>query len=407
MIDEPSPRPAPKRAVVLVLAGAYWPKSESAGPNISLTGLCHALSGEFDFRILARDRPFVSSVAWAQSGVWHDHEFAKIRYCEIGRAGAQNLAAILRETNYDVLWLNGFFDREFTLPALMLRRLGRVPVRATLISPRGEFGGGALGLKAIRKRIWLALTRLGLLKDVFLHATGPHEHEDIAAACSWSRGIVDAPNIRVMIDEPRHAAARETEPGGPLRLAFLGRIARVKNLDYALDILRTVSVPARFDIIGPVSDPTYWAECLPRISALPPHVCVRHLGEITNDQVPRFMGDADMLFLPTKGENFGHAIFEALACGVPVLISDQTPWRGLAAKNAGWDLPLDAPAGFAKAIESLASATPSQRDDLRQGARALAEGWVRESDSVAATRTMLQELIAADPTFVPRRLASD
>ena len=33
--------------------------------------------------------------------------------------------------------------------------------------------------------------------------------------------------------------------------------------------------------------------------------------------------------LPTGGENFGHAIFEALSCGVPALISDRTPWRDL------------------------------------------------------------------------------
>ena len=33
----------------------------------------------------------------------------------------------------------------------------------------------------------------------------------------------------------------------------------------------------------------------------------------------------DLLFLPTKGENFGHVILESMSAGTPVLISDTTP----------------------------------------------------------------------------------
>ena len=43
----------------------------------------------------------------------------------------------------------------------------------------------------------------------------------------------------------------------------------------------------------------------------------------------------------TSGENFGHAIIEALACGCPVIISDQTPWNDLESFGAGWVIPLD------------------------------------------------------------------
>jgi glycosyltransferase involved in cell wall biosynthesis len=46
--------------------------------------------------------------------------------------------------------------------------------------------------------------------------------------------------------------------------------------------------------------------------------------------------------MPTANENFGHAIVEALLAGCPLITSDQTPWRGLAQRGAGWDLPLAA-----------------------------------------------------------------
>ncbi len=63
------------------------------------------------------------------------------------------------------------------------------------------------------------------------------------------------------------------------------------------------------------------------------------------------MRDHHILALPTQGENFGHAIFEALSEGKPVLISDQTPWRNLRPQNAGWDLDLHQPQLFSQALQ--------------------------------------------------------
>jgi glycosyltransferase involved in cell wall biosynthesis len=53
------------------------------------------------------------------------------------------------------------------------------------------------------------------------------------------------------------------------------------------------------------------------------------------------LADSHFFVLPTLGENFGHAIVEAWQSGIPVVISDRTPWRGLAQKNVGWDLALE------------------------------------------------------------------
>ena len=48
-----------------------------------------------------------------------------------------------------------------------------------------------------------------------------------------------------------------------------------------------------------------------------------------------------MLILPTRGENFGHAIVEMLAASRPVLISDKTPWIDLESLGAGYSIPLN------------------------------------------------------------------
>ncbi len=70
---------------------------------------------------------------------------------------------------------------------------------------------------------------------------------------------------------------------------------------------------------------------------------MREHGPLPPDRVAEALRANHLLFLPTRSENFGHVILEALAAGCPVLLSDRTPWRNLARAGVGWDLPLDRP----------------------------------------------------------------
>jgi len=383
---------SPTKPVVLVLMGAFWPGSDSAGPNQSLRGFCTALADAFDFRIVARDRPFGAPSRTAPVEPWTDLGFTRISYLEGRRFGAAGLGGLLRETPHDVLMMNGFFDREFTLPTLLMRRAGLVPTRPALLSPRGEFGGGALSLKAPVKQAWLAAVRLGgLLKDVRLHATSEDEAADMAARLPFAAAAAVAPNVRALFERPRATPAAK---GEPLRLAFLGRITPVKNIDYAIKALALVTSPARFDLFGPASDEAYARTCEALAAQLPPHLQVRFMGEIANADAPRVLAGYDLMFMPTLGENFGHAIFEALGAGAPVLISDRTPLRDLEARRAGFDLALDDPAAFAAAIDRIAAQTPAERARWRNGARAEAERASLQSDAVARSRAMLDAALA-------------
>jgi glycosyltransferase involved in cell wall biosynthesis len=144
-----------------------------------------------------------------------------------------------------------------------------------------------------------------------------------------------------------------------------------------------------FDIFGPANDPAYWAECEQLISRLPANVEVHYRGSIPNADVAATLAGYDLFLLPTRGENFGHAIFDALEVGLPVLISDQTPWRELERIGAGWSLPLADPDRFAATIDRMAALAPTERIALRRAARALAESSLQESDAVARMRAML------------------
>jgi hypothetical protein len=133
---------APHKPVVLVLLGCFWPGNDASGPNQSFIALATALAREFEFRVVARDREPGAATTTAPAD-WVDLGYAKARYLPVGRFGAVGLASLLRSVPHDALWLNSVYDREFTLPALAARRLGAAS-GPTLLSPRGEFGAGAL-----------------------------------------------------------------------------------------------------------------------------------------------------------------------------------------------------------------------------------------------------------------------
>lgn len=376
------------RPRVLSLLGCYWPGNEATGPNQSFRAFAAGLRDDFDICVVARDGTGISPAGWQTD------DLVPRAKLPVGPFGARGLLKLLRDTPHDILFLNGFHDREFTVPALVWRKLGLIPCVPTILSPRGEFARGALSLKPGKKRLYQRGTRLaGLTRDIWLHATADHERQDIQATGLPCRGILQAPNVRLLPDLPD--VTPPTGPG-PLRIAFLGRVSPVKNLEFALEVLARVSVPVNFDIYGPMVDQDYWTRLQTRITQLPEHIAVTAHSALPHDRVADTMATHDLFFLPTLGENFGHAINEALSSGLPALIADTTPWRGLQAAGAGWDLPLSQPALFANAIEDMARAGAEQRQAMRIAARRFAEDSFAASDAIAANRHMLHTVLDVD-----------
>jgi glycosyltransferase involved in cell wall biosynthesis len=375
-----------ERPVVLVALGCFWPGNDASGPNQSFIALATALHNEFEFRMVARDREPGAATSSAPKD-WVDLGFARARYLDIGRFGARGLSALLKQTRHDALWLNSVYDREFTLPALFASRLAGASRAPIILSPRGEFGSGALEVKAAKKQVFLRLARaLGLWRGITWHATSEAEAKDAAAEAPKGADIVVAPNLRLMLSPPPFQP-----PGEALRIVFVGRIAPIKGLPFALEVLARLRSPASFEIFGPPEDAATYAEARALADKLPPHIAVHWRGAASNEAIVEAHARSDLFLLPTGGENFGHAIFEALSCGVPVLVSDRTPWRGLAPKRAGWDLPLSRPEAFVAAIESFAALPQEGRAAWREGARACARAYVEESGAAEASARMLRE----------------
>ena len=98
----------------------------------------------------------------------------------------------------------------------------------------------------------------------------------------------------------------------------------------------------------------------------------------------------DMFFMPTKGENYGHVIAEALCAGLPILIADTTPWRNLQEQGIGWDLPLNDPNAFSTAIDQLALMPAEQHVQMRETVLAWAKNKFSQRDAIDANIAMFR-----------------
>lgn len=383
------------RPCILVLTGCYLPGFRGGGPLRTIFNAVSSLHGDFDFHILTADRDLGDAAPYPGIGgaVWHTVGHARVRYLSPAEQRPADLWRVIAQTDHDLLYLNSFFSPRFTIGPLLGRRLGRLPRRPVLLAPRGEFSRGALGLKRLKKRAYLPVARLGgLVQGVHWEATSPWEAADIVRTIGAGAqpNIIVASNLASPPPERLPELATNTAP--TLHVAFVSRISPMKNLDYALAVLRQVAVPVVFNIYGPPEDKAHWAHCQTLMGQLPAHVQALYHGPLTPQQVPAAMAGNDLFFLPTRGENFGHVIAEALSAGLPVLISDTTPWRGLADQSLGWDVPLDQPSQFAACIEACCHKPATEYDAWRKAIRAWAVANIGNQDAIEQNRQLFMNL---------------
>ncbi len=388
------PATAPEKIRVVACVRHYLPGYRSGGPVRTISNLVEHLGDEIDFRIVTSDRDALAVAPYPNVAIdaWQPVGKARVYYASPSSQTLRGMTAILNAIDYDVLYLNSFFDSRFTILPLLARRLGRLRDRPVVVAPRGEFSRGALGIRSWKKKPYITLSRLlGLYAGVTWHASSEFEKNDIALVLgeSAAQAAVIAVNLPHKQGAGPSGIWQPRQPGEPLRVVFLSRVSPMKNLDYALRVLAAANTPLTFAIYGVADDQGYWARCQELIAQVPAHVRVTYHGELPHERVAETLAGYDIFFLPTKGENYGHAIAESLTQGTPVLISDRTPWRDLEAQGAGWDLPLeDSGRPFLDALYSLAAMSAADYQAMRQCTADYAASRLGTSEAMAANHAL-------------------
>lgn len=377
---------------IFVIIPAYFPGFKSGGPVRTITNMVYKLGDEFKFWIITMDRDLGDKCAYTSItlDVWNKHKKAQIFYVEKGGRGLRRISSILKSESYDALYLNSFFSFQFSIFPFLISRIFK-PEKPIILGPRGEFSQGALGLKAPKKRIFIACANaLRLYRNVIWHASTMHESADIRRVMGDDvviRTAIDLAVMGVAVVPSSHSK------DGPLRIIFVSRISPKKNLLGALSLLVCVQQEVCFDVYGPIEDEAYWVECQRAAAALPANVVFAYCGVLQPVEVTPTLANYDLFLFPTLGENYGHVIAEALSVGLPILISDTTPWRDLEQAGLGWDIPLGETDRFVACIAVCHSKSPKEYDKWRSDIRLWALANIGNEDAVEENRQLFSDLI--------------
>lgn len=299
---------------------------EASGTAQSVPALCRALAGQgadVELHAGAGEVPEGSPFRFFRHGRWpHPARLAV----------SPRLAAALRQAagGADILHAHGLWDLSNLYAGSAAASAGRTLV----VSPRGMLSPAALRLSKWRKRLMWTLAQKATLRGAaLLHATGEDEYRDIRAA-GLTAPVAVIPNG---LDVPELPPRADAAPGAPRRLLFLGRVSPVKGLDILLRAWKVVQAEApdwELSVVGP-DDRGHLAE-LRRLSAGLGAQRVRFEPAVYGADKTRLLREAELFVLPSRSENFGMAVAEALAHGLPAVVSRGAPWSGLEAEGCGW-----------------------------------------------------------------------
>lgn len=355
---------------ILILMGRYLPGHRDGGPLRTIINVTEALGEEYEFHIAAWDRDHGDAEAYPgiTYNAWNTVGKAKVWYV---RPSGFTTELILRlAEDMDSIYLCSFYD-PYGYKTLLLKKLGKIKCPVALAS-MGVFSRQALASKSLKKTVFITGCKLlGLFQGVTWSVTSELEAEDVKRAIGK--------NIRYVVAEdiPRSAVpGLQEKPEGPLKIVFLSRICEHKNLGVVIDVVKAMkNINTELTVCGPVQEEDYWVRCQKKLEEL--HCKWTYAGDIPSEQVQAVLAEQDVFVLPTKSENYGHVIFEALSVGCIPVISDRTPWQSVSDTGAGYVLPLETGA-FTKALDVLAQMPREEREKMASAGVALAKAKLKE-----------------------------
>lgn len=235
---------------------------------------------------------------------------------------------------FDIVHVHALFSFPPVVAMFLARRAG-VPY---VVRPLGVLAQyGMLRRRPGLKRFSFALLERPLLESASaLHFTSRAEQLEAEALGLKCNSVV----IPLGIDTYRLAeiGARTFESGAQFNLLFLSRIDPKKNVEgllHALSLVRSKHPRVRMTIAGD-GEPTY----VNTLKALGTQLGLRDnldwVGYVGDEQKYRVLEGADAFVLPSYSENFGIAAVEALATGLPCIVSDGVAIsREIATAHAG------------------------------------------------------------------------
>lgn len=230
---------------------------------------------------------------------------------------------------YDIIHVNTIWTWPSHIGVTKALKSGKPLV----ISPHGMLYPQALKVSGWKKKLIAPLFLKSDLKHAdCIHATS-HEEANHIRAFGIEVPVAVIPNCICLDEYP----AQRTTTNPVRKIGFIGRLNPIKNIDLLLNAWNSLGEQTRqaeLIIIGD-GEPTY-VDYLKGIANKNDLNNISFRGFLSGDELKKTISALDYQILPSKSENFGMVVAEALACGVPSITCKGTPWKVLQDENAGW-----------------------------------------------------------------------
>lgn len=150
---------------------------------------------------------------------------------------------------------------------------------------------------------------------------------------------------------PSNHEARDS--GKPLRILFVGNLVSRKGADLLLPIIQSLGAGFELRLVSGLRGGGVTFK----------HQQIRVLGRLSEEELVREYQHCDIFLFPTRFEGFGYTVLEAMACGLPVVVTDCSSLPELVLEDKGGYLcRLGDVAQFAKKINILAESSVLRKE---------------------------------------------
>jgi glycosyltransferase involved in cell wall biosynthesis len=368
---------------ILFFCDWYTPAFKGGGPIRSILHLVEQLKNNYACFVYTSNTDFGEEVPLSGivSDQWIGQDGVQVYYRST-KMSFKDVKEVIVTINPHRIYLNSMFSNMIK-PILVAHASDKI-----VIAPRGMLNASALAVKPIRKFLYLWFLRtFGFAKHLRFHATNEEEKKVIQRIFPNAKSVVVAGNIPASTSLNLHPAEKQS---GKLNMVFTGRMHPIKNLNLLLKALRNVNGVIDLTIMATKEDQNYQEKCNQLALELPVNITINWLLDLPPTEIQKHLQQAHLFALLSEVESFGHAIFEALAVGCPVIISDNTPWKYLEQQKAGMDLALYDMQQITAAIQRFVDMENQEWQSFRKGALTLAQSYTDSLDVDKLYRTLFE-----------------
>lgn len=317
---------------ILHVVPSYIPAYRYGGPIKAVHELCKALAKNgLDVTV------FTTDIDWEKNsdvplGRMVEMDGVKVFYYPVRRlrrycfsSGLAD-AVKMRVREFDIVHIHSVYLYPTMIACYWCRKFG-IPY---IINPFGALDPSAIRLKGrIRKSLYLNLVeRRNIDGAKFIYAASGYEKDKILSM-RFNAPVVIMPRGLEISDyspgaNPGWFFDRYPQLKNKKVILFLGRIHRKKGLDLLAAALKKITDKDKsvfLAVVGPRED-AYAAsvETLFKKEGVMENAVFTDM--LLGDEKLSAFYSSDIFILPSYGENFGIAVLEAMACGIPVVVTD-------------------------------------------------------------------------------------